>query len=136
MAYSNEEKAMALSLYLAGKSYRDITEMTGIADKTLTRWSVEGDWDVKKHEHLVLLEKTAAEDITVFKHKMVLQLEGLRDEMIRDYKLAKAPTKDKIVSGIVDVNKQLLLLKGLPTEISKTESKVEVKPMKLEDYFK
>jgi len=136
MAYSNEAKATALSLYLIGENYKEITGMTGVTDKTLTKWAAEGNWEVRKTEHLKLLQNETVVDITDFKLKMIKQLEKLRDNLIEDFSISKNPTKDKVLSGILDINKQILLLKGLPTEVSKVNQQVEVKHMKLEDYFK
>ncbi len=45
---------------------------------------------------------------------MFTQLEEIRTELINDFKVSKSATKDKVVSGILEVNKKMLLLKGLP----------------------
>jgi len=51
--------------------------------------------------------------------------------------MAKAATKDKIVSNILEINKQMFLLNGLPVDIAKINMHIEVKQqMKPEDYFK
>ncbi|WP_010249248.1 hypothetical protein [Acetivibrio cellulolyticus] len=132
--YSNEDKALALSMWLSGKDFRTIETEMGINKLTLIRWSEKDNWNGKKEEHLNLLNKSAVEDIAAFKLKMINQLEGLRDILMEDSKLCKAPTKDKIVNNILDLNKQLLLLRGIPTDISKVESKVDIKKtVKLED---
>lgn len=135
MAYSNEEKAMALSLWLAGKSYRDIEEATKINVNTLMKWNEAYGWDNLKEEHLQRLNEAASNTVTDFKDKMLKQLEKLRDDLINDFSMAKAATKDKIVSNILEINKQMFLLNGLPVDISKISQNVEVKQqMKLEDY--
>lgn len=136
MAYSNEEKAMALTIWLSGKSYREIEEATGITTNTLMNWNEAYEWDKKKDEHLKRLNEVAVESITDFKNKMLVRLESLSNELFNDLKMAKSSTKDKIVSNILDVFKQMSILKGLPTDISKVNQQVEVKPLKLEDYFK
>ena len=137
MAYSNEEKAMALSLWLAGKSYRDIEEATKINTNTLMKWNEAYGWDNLKEEHLQRLNEAASNTVTDFKDKMLKQLEKLCDELISDFSMAKTATKDKIVSNILEINKQMFLLNGLPVDISKVNQHVEVKQqMKLEDYFK
>jgi|LSQX01.2.fsa_nt_gb hypothetical protein len=134
MAYSNADKAMALSLWLAGKDYRDIEEQTGIHRNTLINWANDGDWEKRKEEHLSLMEKTAIQDIADFKLDMIKQLETLREALIDDFKLSKNPTKDKIVSNIIEINKQILLIRGIPTEISKTENRHKIETMvRLED---
>lgn len=130
------ERAIALALHLNGKTYTEISDIVGVDEATLSRWSQKYGWDEKRKQHMELLETKAIEDITDFKVRMIKQLESLRDMLFEDVKLCKNPTKDKVIGEIVNINKQILLLQGLPTEISKTESKVEVKPMKLEDYFK
>jgi hypothetical protein len=132
--YSNEDKALALSMWLSGKDFREIEKDTGINKLTLIRWSEKDNWTEKKEAHLELLNKSAVEDISSFKLKMITQLEVLRDTLLEDFKDCKAPTKDKVVQNILEINKQLLLLRGLPTDISKVESKVEIKKcVKLED---
>lgn len=136
MAYSNGEKAMALTLWLSGKSYREIEEVTGITTNTLMNWNEAYGWDKQKEEHLKRLNEIAVESITDFKHKMLLRLEDLSYELFNDLKMAKSATKDKIVSNILDIYKQMSILKGVPTDISKVSQHVEVKPVKLEDYFK
>ena len=132
--YSNEDKALALSLWLSGKEYREISEQIGVTPKTLVAWSEKENWTEKKEAHMNLLNKSAVEDIIEFKQKMITQLEGLRDILMEDFKNCKAPTKDKVVQNVIEINKQLLLLRGLPTDISKVENKVEVKQVRrLED---
>lgn len=132
--YSNEDKALALSMWLSGKDFREIEKDTGINKLTLIRWSEKDNWTEKKEAHLELLNKSAVEDISSFKLKMITQLEVLRDTLLEDFKDCKAPTKDKVVQNILEINKQLLLLRGLPTDISKVESKVDIKKcVKLED---
>jgi hypothetical protein len=132
--YSNEDKALTLSMWLSGKDFRTIESETGINKLTLIRWSEKDNWSGKKEEHLKLLNQSAVEDIAQFKLKMVNQLEGLRDILMEDFKSCKAPTKDKIVNNILDLNKQLLLLRGIPTDISKVDSRIDIKStIKLED---
>lgn len=76
------------------------------------------------------------ESIGDFKNKMLNQLEEIRTELINDFKIFRSATKDKVVPGILEVNKQMLLLKGLPVDISKVNQHVEVEQKKLEDYFR
>lgn len=83
-----------------------------------------------------MLNETAVESIGDFKNKMLTQLDEIRTELINDFKISKSSSKDKVVSGILEVNKQMQLLKGLPVDISKVNQHVEVAQRKLEDYFR
>ena len=136
MAYSNQDKAAALGLWLAGKTYREIEQATGITTNTLIKWNEAYGWENLKEEHLRMLNETAVESIGDFKNKMLTQLEEIRTELINDFKISKSASKDKVVSGILEVNKQMLLLKGLPVDISKVNQHVEIAQRKLEDYFR
>jgi len=136
MSYSNQDKATALGLWLAGKSYREIEQATGITTNTLIKWNEAYGWESLKEEHLRILNETVVESIYDFKNRMLTQLEEIRTELISDFKISKSASKDKVVSGILEVNKQMLLLKGLPVDISKVNQHVEVAQRKLEDYFR
>jgi len=57
-----EKQDAAKALFFEGASQKEIARLLKVAEKTVTKWKVDGDWEKKRTEH-TLAQETANDNI-------------------------------------------------------------------------
>jgi hypothetical protein len=119
--YGVRERGMALRLYLEGYSLTRIEKATGIPIFTISNWCKRYNWQGKLGEYAQKAENIMVESSFNIKKKELHKIEEMVEYLTNELKVAKLPTKDKLVSNIIEYQKLALLLKGVATDSKKVE---------------
>ena len=87
---SKEKQILAQTLYLSGKhTQKAIAELTGVTEKTIGKWAVEGKWEEMRQLQTVTkaeLLKEAYSQLSKINKKIKDEMGGIPDKVMSDAK--------------------------------------------------
>ena len=105
-----EKKAIALDLFLdTDKTQKEIAEIVNVTEKTVTKWKVEGDWDLLKSASTITA-RNIIDNIYQKMHEL-----SLSDKLEADKLIKLASTIEKLSNKKVTVSQIINVFKDFTT---------------------
>lgn len=99
-----EKKAIALDLYMdTDKTQKEIAKIVGITEKTLTKWKVEGEWDLLKNATSITA-RSIIDNLYKKAHNLSKDPDSKADDIIKiANSIEKLSNKKVTISQIINV---------------------------------
>lgn len=119
MARKDKEKAQAKSLYMDGRSQKDIASIINVSENTLSKWCREGKWESERAARLFSSSKLEdnKKQILITMSEMVLDLQKERKEILA------LPEEDQDKGRLLEISQQIVSMSDAANKTDKQGDK-------------